>query len=111
MTTIDFYTHCADRFEVASKLVAKAWAQHGAVRVLTDGARGTEEFGRFLWLWPATGFLPHCQLASPLAAETPIVVDHVQDHQGPAAVLINLHALPPPFFSRFERMAEIVSLD
>ena len=36
MTTIDFYTHCADRFEVASKLVAKAWAQHGTVRVLTD---------------------------------------------------------------------------
>jgi len=111
MTTIDFYTHCADRLEVASKLVAKAWAQHGSVRVLTDGARGTEEFGRFLWLWPATGFLPHCQLASPLVAETPIVVDHALDHEGPAAVLINLNGLPPPFFSRFERMAEIVSLD
>ena len=73
MTTIDFYTHCADRFEVASKLVAKAWAQHGTVRVLTDGAQATEEFGRFLWLWPATGFMPHCQLQSPLATETPIL--------------------------------------
>jgi len=111
MTTIDFYTHCADRFEVASKLVAKAWAQHGAVRVLTDGARATDEFGRLLWLWPATGFLPHCQLASPLAAETPIVVDHVLEHVGPTAVLINLHAVPPPFFPRFERLAEIVGLD
>ena len=111
MTTIDFYTHCADRFEVASKLVAKAWAQHGTVRVLTDSARATDEFGRFLWLWPATGFLPHCQLGSPLAAETPIVVDHALEHEGPAAVLVNLHAVPPPFFSRFERLAEIVSLD
>ena len=106
MTTIDFYTNCADRFEVASKLVAKAWAQHGSVRVLTDGARATEEFGRRLWLAPATGFLPHCQLASPLAAE------HVDfDPRVRPAVLINLHALPPPFFSRFERLAEIVSRD
>ena len=111
MTTIDFYTHCDNRFEVASKLVAKAWTQHGSVRVLTDGAQATEEFGRFLWLWPATGFMPHCQLRSALAAETPIVVDHALEHDGPAAVLVNLHASPPPFFSRFERLAEIVSLD
>ncbi len=111
MTTIDFYTHCADRFEVASKLVVKAWAQHGTVRVLTDSARVTDDFGRYLWLWPATGFLPHCHLGSPLAAETPIVVDHALDHDGPAAVLVNLNSLPPPFFSRFERLAEIVSLD
>ena len=79
--------------------------------MLTDGARATDEFGRLLWLWPATGFLPHCQLASPLAAETPIVVDHVLEHEGPTAVLINLHAVPPPFFPRFERLAEIVGLD
>ena len=111
MTTIDFYTHCADRFGIASKLVTKAWAQHGSVRVLTADARGTEEFGRLLWCAPATGFLPHCRLASPLVGQTPIVVDHALDHEGPAAVLINLHAQPPPFFSRFERLAEIVSRD
>ena len=111
MTTIDFYTHCANRFEVASKVVAKAWAQHGSVRVLTAGEAGTVEFGRFLWLWPATGFLPHCRLGSPLAAETPILVDHALDHEGPAAVLVNLHAAPPPFFSRFERLVEIVGID
>ena len=26
-------------------------------------------------------------------------------------MLINLHASPPPFFSRFERLAEIVGID
>ena len=26
-------------------------------------------------------------------------------------MLVNLHAVPPPFFSRFERLAEIVGLD
>ena len=111
MTVIDFYTHCADRFEVASKLVAKAWAQHGSVRVLTEGDDATVSFGRYLWLLPSTGFLPHCRLGSPIAPETPILVDHRLEHEGPAAVLVNLHPAPPPFFSRFERLAEIVGTD
>lgn len=111
MTSIDFYTHVADRLAVAGKLIAKALAQHGHVRVLTQDAAATEELDRLLWLQPATGFLPHCRLSSPLAAETPVWIDHVLEHQGPASVLINLHASPPPFFSRFERLAEIVSAD
>jgi DNA polymerase-3 subunit chi len=108
MTTIDFYTHCADRFEVAAKLVAKAWAQHGSARVLTPDTAATALFDRFLWQWPATGFVPHCRLDGAVASVTPVLVDHVLEHQGPAAVLINLHPLPPPFFSRFERLVEIV---
>jgi DNA polymerase-3 subunit chi len=111
MTTIDFYTHCADPLEVAARLVAKAWAQHGSVRVLTPDEEGTARLGAALWTRPPTGFLPHCRLASPLAAETPILVDHVLEHEGPAAVLVNLQAAPPPFFSRFERLAEIVGDD
>jgi DNA polymerase-3 subunit chi len=111
VTTVDFYTHCADRLEVAARLVAKAWAQHGSVRVLTAGEALTAELDSRLWRLPPTGFLPHCRLASPLAAETPIVVDHALTHEGPAAVLINLHPAPPPFFSRFERLVEIVGTD
>ena len=108
MTTIDFYTHCVDRLEIAARLVAKAWAQHGSARVLTPNEEVTAELDARLWKSPATGFLPHCRLASPVAAETPIVVDHALAHEGPAAVLINLHPSPPPFFSRFERLVEIV---
>lgn len=108
MTTIDFYTHVDAPLEVAARLVAKAWAAHGAVRVLTPDPRATEALDRLLWTAAATSFLPHCRLASPLAAETPIIVDHVAEHEGPAAVLVNLCATPPAFFSRFERLAEIV---
>jgi len=108
VTTIDFYTHCADRLEVAARLVAKAWAQHGSVRVLTGADADTAELDTRLWRIPPTGFLPHCRLASPVAAETPIIVDHALVHEGPAAVLINLHPSRPPFFSRFERLVEIV---
>jgi len=111
MTTIDFYTHVVDRLEVAARLVAKAFAQHGSVRVLTPDATATETLDRALWLKPPTAFLPHCRMGSALANETPIWVDHVGEHAGPAVVLINLQPSPPPFFSRFERLAEIVGLD
>lgn len=111
MTSIDFYTHVDDALAVAAKLVAKAWMQHGSVRVLTPDAATTDALDRLLWLQPATGFLPHCRLASPLASETPILIDHRPEHEGPAAVLINLTPTPPSFFSRFERLAEIVSVD
>jgi DNA polymerase-3 subunit chi len=111
MTAIDFYTHVNDRFEVATRLVAKAFAQHGSVRVLTADAAATEVLDRLLWVHPAIGFLPHCRAGHRLAEETPILVDHALEHHGPAAVLINLHPAPPPFFSRFERLAEIVGVD
>jgi DNA polymerase III subunit chi len=111
VTSIDFYTHVTNRLEVAAKLVAKAYAQHGVVRVLTPDAASTDALGAMLWKQPAIGFLPHCRIAGPLAAETPIWIDDVLDHQGPASVLINLHPLPPPFFARFERLAEIVGQD
>ena len=111
MTSIDFYTHVADRLEVAARLVAKAFAQHGSVRVLTPDAAATDALDRALWLRPPTSFLPHCRAASALAAETPIWVDHLAEHAGPAVVLVNLQNVPPPFFARFERLAEIVGLD
>lgn len=111
MTAIDFYTRVSDRLDVAARLVAKAFAQNGRVRVLTPDPATTDALDRRLWLVPSVGFLPHCRADSRLAAETPIWIDHLLDHQGPAAVLINLHQATPPFFARFERLAEIVGLD
>lgn len=111
MTSIDFYTHVSDRLEVAARLVAKAFQQHGNVRVLTPDATATDALDRALWLRPPTGFLPHCRPSSALAAETPIWIDHVAEHAGPAVVLINLQSAPPPFFARFARLAEIVGID
>jgi DNA polymerase III subunit chi len=111
VTTIDFYTHVKDPLAVAAKLVAKAYAAHGTVRVLTPDAATTDALDRLLWQVPATGFLPHCRMHDSVAAETPIWIGHALDHSGPAAVLVNLHPAPPPFFGRFERLAEIVGAD
>ncbi len=111
MTTIDFYTHVGDHLAVAARLVAKAVAAHGSVRVLTPDAATTDALDRLLWAAPPTSFVPHCRIDAAVAADTPVWIDHRPVHTGPAAVLVNLHPEPPPFFSRFERLAEIVPSD
>ena len=108
MTTIDFYTNVAEPLKLAARIVAKAYRMHGSVRVLTPDAEITGALDRLLWLEPPHAFLPHCRMDSAIAVETPIWIDEALEHAGPAAVLVNLHAEPPPFFSRFERLAEVV---
>jgi DNA polymerase-3 subunit chi len=111
LTTIDFYTQVGDPLRLAAKIVAKAWRMHGSVRVLTPDADTTDALDRLLWNEPQQAFLPHCRLGSPIADETPIWIDERLEHAGPAEVLVNLHREPPPFFSRFERLAEVVASD
>jgi DNA polymerase-3 subunit chi len=111
LTQIDFYTHVAQPLRLAAKIIAKAYRMHGNVRVLTPDAETTHALDRLLWLDPPLSFLPHCRIDSPIAGETPIWIDERLEHRGPASVLVNLHPEPPPFFSRFERLAEVVAAD
>ena len=111
MTTIDFYSHVTDRLAVAARLCAKAYAAHGSVRVLTPDRATSDALDRMLWLNPALSFIPHCRMDSSIANETPVWIDEMLEHRGPAAVLVNLHPEAPPFFSRFERLAEIVGTE
>src|SRR5438105_22558 len=85
MTTIDFYTHVADRLAVAARIVAKAYAARGSVRVLTPDRATTDALDRLLWLQTALSFLPHCRMASVLAADTPIWVGATAQRNGPCA--------------------------
>ena len=111
MTTIDFFTNAAEPLKLAARIIAKAYRQNGNVRVLTPDAATTSALDRLLWLEPAQAFLPHCRMDSPIANETPIWIDEALTHAGPASVLVNLHSEPPPFFSRFERLAEVIGSD
>ena len=109
MTEIDFYTHAPDRLQVACRLAAKAYGMGLNVRVLTPDHATTMRVDNLLWTVPATGFVPHCRLSSELVGDTPVIVDDVLEHQGPADVLINLLDDKPAFFRRFTRLVEIVS--
>lgn len=109
MTEIDFYTNAGDRLQFAARLCLKLHAMGKWVRVLTEDAAMTARFDHLLWSVPAVGFVPHCRLSDRLAAETPVIVDETAEHNGIADVLVNLHSGQPPFFRRFERLAEIVN--
>lgn len=111
MTQIDFYTHVTDRLETACRLVAKAVSQGLRVMIATPSPEVTLQLDRLLWSVPSTGFLPHCRPDDPLAAETPVILDHENIEPTHDDLLVNLRPERPPYFSRFQRLVEIVSLD
>ena len=74
-------------------------------------AETSAKFGKLLWTAQAVSFIPHCTPRDPLAPVTPVIVDHEGVEPLHDEVLINLHPELPPFFSRFQRLIEIVSID
>ncbi|MDO8414522.1 MAG: DNA polymerase III subunit chi [Gallionellaceae bacterium] len=109
MTKVDFYTGVEDKLRTACKLSHKAM-QNG-LRVLLhapDEATATA-LDKLLWHYPATAFMPHCRSHEPTAGDMPVVVGHGDDAFPHHEVLISLHTTSLPFFSRFQRVIEIVS--
>ena len=111
MTQIDFYTHVSNKLNVACRLTAKAYAQDLRVAVLCPDATTAQGFDRMMWAVSPLAFVPHCSADHPLAARTPVVVDHTGIAPLHDEVLLNLCDAWPPVFSRFQRLIEIVSVD
>ena len=111
MTQIDFYTNVGDKLVTACRIAAKAYALGNRMLVLCPDSETATRVDRMLWTTPATGFIPHCSPRDPLAAETPIIVDHTAEEAVGDQVLLNLRSEWPPFFARYERLVEIVSAD
>jgi DNA polymerase-3 subunit chi len=111
VTEVLFYTHVEDRLQTACTLTLKALARQMRVMVFTEDAAATDKVSRLLWSSPPTGFLPHCRGGDRLAGVTPVIVDHHEEPLVHDQVLINLRAQTPAFFSRFQRLVEIVGLE
>src|SRR5687767_15121527 len=111
MTQIDFYTHVPDKLRIACMLSAKAYSQGLKVFVYCPDPDTAHRFDRMLWTTPAIGFTPHCTPQHPLAPVTPVIVDFGGEAPPHDGVLLNLRTEWPPFFSRFQRLIEIVTVD
>lgn len=111
MTEVLFYTNAADKLHAACQLSSKALSRKMRVMILTPEAQVTDRLSRLLWTTPAIGFNPHCRAADQLASITPIIVDHATEPVVHEEVLINLRNDMPSYFSRFQRLVEIVSRD
>lgn len=110
MTKVDFYTGSEDKLRTACQLSQKAM-QNGLRVLLHVPDEGTaDKLDKLLWIFPATAFMPHCRSHDAEAATMPIVIglDETFPH---SELLISLHNTSLPFFSRFERVIEVVGTD
>jgi DNA polymerase-3 subunit chi len=111
VTQIDFYIHVEDKARTACRLAAKAFAQDLRMTMLCPDAETAARMDRLLWTFSATGFVPHCLAGDALASVTPVLLDGSASEPDHDQVLLNLSPERPPFFSRFQRLIEIVSRD
>ncbi len=111
MTEVLFYTHANDKLQTACTLTAKALARKMRVMLFTADPAATDRLSSLLWSVPSTGFTPHCRSEDRLAPVTPVILDHRAEPLVHDQVLINLCGETPSFFSRFQRLVEIVSLE
>jgi len=111
MTSIDFYFNADDRLQVACRLAGKAVKQSQRMLIYAPDADTAGRIDKMLWTWPAIGFVPHCAVHAPLAAQTPVLIASGEETPEGCELLLNLGADCPPHFERFTRLLEVVSAD
>ena len=111
MTQIDFYIHTENKLQTACVLSAKAVACGMRVMIFTSDREASAKLDGLLWSYSATGFVPHCAASDPLAATTPVIIDHAGENLLHDGLLLNLRSEWPPFFTRFARLIEIIGHD
>ena len=74
--------------------------------IALNSATKAEELSDFLWQFKPESFLPHQRQTE--AGTAPITLVWDEDKDQYHEVLINLSAQVPPWFSRFQRVSEIV---
>lgn len=110
MTRIDFHFNAPDRLSYASRLVRKVFRTGQKIVVFGDPAT-IAELDRQLWTFSALDFIPHVLSSDPLADRTPVILCSEPFETPHASVLVNLSRQTPAFFSRFERMVEVVTAE
>lgn len=112
MTQVDFYILPGDsaqsRVQFACRLADKAYRLGHKVFIHTESEEQTRRLDELLWTFKQNSFVPHCVYQDAGEAPPPVLLAHDVEPDASAQVLINLAAEVPLFFSRFERVAELV---
>ncbi len=113
MTRVTFYLlksqDAQQRFSVAARLAAKAFGQGHRVYLHAPDENTARSLDELLWTFRPSGFIPHALAGEPGAEQ--IAVGWGDDPGQHDDLLINLDFSIPRFFSRFHRVAEVVSRD
>lgn len=113
MTRIDFYIlpqqEVQERLFYACRLTEKAWRQGHDIYIHVPNLEAARKVDSFLWDAPlAESFLPHSILGEGSGRQERIAIGFDDDPGSHHDLMINLAVDIPEFFSRFERVAEIV---
>ncbi|GAA5180121.1 hypothetical protein GCM10025771_23890 [Niveibacterium umoris] len=111
MTEVRFFHNAPDKLSAACRLTAAAYRHGRKVTVFAPEAGQAARFDALLWTFQPLAFVPHVAATSPLAEQTPVVIDQHLDAPRHLDVLINLGAEAPPAFERFAQVVEIVTAD
>ena len=111
MTRIDFYIVASatqqERLEFVCRWVQKAWRAGHSIYIAVDNENQAQYLDRLLWQFSPESFLPHDCEGQP-SSLAPIKIGHTDECGDFHDCLVNLRTGIPDFFSRFERVAEIV---
>ena len=114
MTQVDFYILTDEastaRALLACRLTEKAWKQGHRVYINTASPQQLADLDDLLWTFRAGSFIPH-GVYTESDTEEPVALGHASEPAGHNDVLVNLSDEIPAYFSRFERVAELVGPD
>ena len=115
MTQVDFYIVDSDsddaRLQLACKIVDKATQLDRHVFIHSTSDDEARKLDELLWTFSQGSFIPHRVVRGETEKPPPEpVLIGVNQSPGPGRweVLVNLAAEVPEFFSRYERVAEVV---
>lgn len=116
MTQVDFYVlsdaETRARELWACKVADKAYRSGHRVYVLAANSKQVEELDRLMWTFSQNSFAPHEAYQGSIDNEqTPILIGVCEAPESWHEVLISLADEVPSFFSRFDRVVEIVPGD
>lgn len=116
MTQVDFYVleqaGAPARHQLVCKVADKAFRSGHQVYVYTDDPQQVQDLDQLLWTFSQGSFAPHDTFDGETGDElSPILIGDREAPESWHDVLISLSDQVPPFFSRFERVIEVVGGD
>ena len=106
MTKIDFYLVKGDELLFACRLIALIYRKGHKIHVQTPGVEYAKALDEKLWNFSEDSFIPHSLKEDQL--NSPIKICTATDSPEHKDVFVNLSGRTPTFFSRFDRVAEVV---
>jgi len=112
---VDFYLLASSepqaRWLLACRLIEKAFVRGHRVFVYCNNQQQAELVDELLWTFKDESFIPHNLQGEGPEPPPPIQIGYQSEPRGFSDILLNLADEIPAFYTRFQRVMEIVSND